>query len=299
MTDAASFRRTSRYVVTSSGDGDEFLERALPPYLRRISSDRAAKQVTDRRDHSLRIWRLTPDAVTDYELPGLQRQGDTPLSERYGTFSRSVARDRPDLNFFAVGHPLVDALGVALHRHVRGRSFLARLRTAAAEPGVVMLSAWRVGGLHLDGSNGVSELALRQLGRRVVWVAVDLTTGDVLGSGVVPKLIAALIKGEGAVDLDRQSAFKGFDIESDRWPATVNGLVAEAAKHAQAVYRTKFGEKDALFCKQLIRDAEEVSRRRPDEGDNYARQRRVTADAVIGATLDLDVVGLLKVESPT
>ena len=63
---------------TSSSDGDASSERALPAYLRSISSDRAAKQITDRKDPGLRIWRLSPDAVTDYELPGMQRQGDTP-----------------------------------------------------------------------------------------------------------------------------------------------------------------------------------------------------------------------------
>ena len=211
-----------------ASDGDALLEKALPPYLRSIGSGRAAKEVADRKDLSLRIWRLSPDVVTDYELPGLQRQGDTPLSDRFGTFFRSVARDRRDLEFFAVGHPLVDALGVALHRHIRGRTFLARLRTAVASPSAVMLSAWRVRGLTSGWPSGVPELAFTptQVGvlfgsrwtcrRTKSWIAVSAT-----------KLVAALIKGDGAADLDRGAAFKCFDIEADSWSGARKGTQSD------------------------------------------------------------------------
>ena len=87
-----------------------------------------------------------------------------------------------------------------------------------------MLSAWRVRGLHLDGPSAVPELAVRRLGRRVVWVALNLTTGEVLDDGVASKLIAALVTGEGAADLDRDAAFKSFEVESDRWSATVKHI---------------------------------------------------------------------------
>jgi ATP-dependent helicase HepA len=297
VTDAASFRATSRYLQPPANEGDALLETALPAYLRSISSERAAKKVTDRKDLSLRIWRLAPDVVTDYELPGLQRQGDTPLSDRFGTFSRSIARDRPDLEFFAVGHPLVDALGVALHGHIRGRTFLARLRTAIASPSTVALSAWRVRGLNLDGPSGVPELALRRLRRRVVWVAVDLSTYEALDLGVTTKLVAALSKGDGAADLDRGAAFTSLDIDAGIWPEAAKALVDRLNGHAQAAYGIKFAESDSRFCEQLSRDAEEVSRTRPDEGERYARERRLTVDAIEDATLELDVVGLLKIES--
>jgi hypothetical protein len=162
-----------------------------------------------------------------------------------------------------------------------------------------MLSAWRVRGLHLDGPDAVPERAVRLLGRRVVWVALNPTTREVLDAGVAPKLIAALVRGEGASDLDRGAAFKGFELESDSWSATVRDLVEEAATHALAAYTVKFADNDTHLCNQLIQDAEQVARTRPDEGENYARERRATVDAIRGATLDLDVVGLVKVESPT
>jgi ATP-dependent helicase HepA len=297
VTDAASFRHTSRYLQVQTNGGDAMLEKALPAYLRSIGNDRAAKQVTDRRDLSLTIWRLSPEAVTDFELPGMQRQDDTPLNERYGTFLRTVARERRDLEFFGVGHPLVDALSLALHRHVRGRTFVGTLAQTGLPAGVVMLSAWRVGGLHLDGPNAVPELAQRFLSHRVVWAAVDVATGVAWDTGSVSRLLVALIKGDGAENVDRDLAFDSFEIGFERWPDTVEAVAAESLRYARDAYDRKFREKDAEFSKRLVQTADEVSRKRPDEGARYAHERRLTAESIEGATLVLDVVGLLRVES--
>lgn len=295
ITDTASFRPSSRYLRQSTCDGDAGLEKALPPYLRSISRDGAAKQVTDRKDVGLRIWRLSPDAVTDYELAGLQREGDTPLNDRYGTFSREVARDRPDLEFYAVGHPLVDALAMAARRHIRGRTFVAKMCTSVASPPVVMVSAWRVGYLEEDGPHAVPELALRLLQRRVVWVIVDLTTNEALDPAIATRLVAALTKEDRVAEVDQDMAV-GYIDAAGEWSKTASALVEQAARHAQEAYKSKFGEKDAHLCEQLTRDAREMSRKRPDEGRHYARTRLATVAAVERATLYLDVLGLLKLE---
>lgn len=297
VTDVASFRNTSPYLKAAGSGGDAVLEKALPAYLQSVGGSRAAKQLADRKDTGLTIWRLSPDAVADYELTGMQRQGDTPLSERYGTFIRTVARERRDLEFFTVGHPVVDALALAMLRHVRGRAFVVRLRSASAKPDAIMLSAWRVHGLRLDGTGSVPELALRRLGRRVVWVGIDLATGEEVASTTASRLLAALVAGEGAEDISRERAPEVFDLEYERWAGHVNALAADSANLAAAAYKTRFGEKDLAFCKHLLRAAQEVKRKRPDENASYSRERELTVRAIEAATLSLDVVGLLKVDS--
>lgn len=297
LTDAASFRRSSHYLSAHGDEGDLALEKALPEYLRSISSDRAAKEVADRKDPSLKVWRLSPDAVTDYELTGMWKSGDTPLSDRFGTFRRTVARDRRDLEFFGVGHPLVDALGAALHGHVRGRAFIARLSAAHQEPCSAMLSAWRVNGLRSDGPAALPDRALRRLRHRVVWVGVDLATGDPLDAGRVARLIKAVIKGEGVADVKREQALDHFEIAFDQWSDTVDALAAASLRCAQEEYKRKYRDKDVEFCERLRQDLAAVSRKRPEESTRYARERQFTIDAVEGAALVLDVVGLLKVES--
>ena len=118
----------------------------------------------------------------------MQRQGDTPLSERYGTFLRTVARDRPDLEFFSVGHPLVDALGFG-GAPSRSRTHIRRLACEPRSQRRAQSCSRLARARSTSGwARGVPELALRRLGRRVVWVAVDLATGDVLAPAVTPKL---------------------------------------------------------------------------------------------------------------
>lgn len=297
LTDAASFRRSNHYLRARGDEGDLALETAVPGYLRSIGGDRAAKQVIDRKDPGLTIWRLSPDAVTDYDLMGMQRSGEAPLSDRFGTFSRTVARDRRDLEFFGVGHPLVDALGAALRGHVRGRAFVARVRGTNQEPCSAMLSAWRVDGLCLDGPTALPEMALRFLRHRVVWVGVDLATGHPFDAARIATLITAVVKGDRTADVKREQALDGFEIAFDQWPETVDSLAGESRRYAQAEYGRKYREKDSEFCANLKQAVAVVSRRRPDESAQYALERERTVKAIEGASVALDAVGLLKVES--
>ena len=131
----------------------------------------------------------------------------------------------------------------------------------------------------------------------MVWVGIDLATGGELATTVTSTLLAALVAGEGAEDVGRERASKVFVIELDSWTEHVNTLAADLADLARVAYKKQFDEKDATFCKHLLRAADEVKRKRPDESAGYVRERRLTARAIEGATLELDVVGLLKVAS--
>lgn len=299
LTDAASFPSTARYLRASECLGDEMLESASPSYLRSIGRESAAKQITDAKDLNLRTWRFRPEEITDYKLVGLEREGENPLQDRYGVFSRSVARERPDLDFFSVGHPLIDALAVAAHDHVRGRSLLVRVQTDAVSPSLVLLSGWRVSNAQLIGSNRVPERALRLLGGRIVWSGLDLETGQALDAAVAGQLASQLVGETGiAHDLSREQAVETFKPNPSRWFATLKDFLEHAAGQAAIAYDTKYRETDATFCEQLIAEAKTVARTRPDEGHGYAQALAATVDAVREAKLGLDVLGLLKIEPP-
>jgi ATP-dependent helicase HepA len=300
LTDAASFRSTTRYLRASECVGDGMLEKYLPPYFRALGRGEAARRVTDHKDINLRIWRLRPEEVSDYKLVGLERQGENPLQERYGTFSRLVARDRRDLDFFAVGHPVIDALAVATREHVRGRSLLVRIQTDAVPPGLVLLSAWRVSDLQQGGPNPIPERALRLLCNRCVWAALDLATGEALDAVVAERIVGQLMSETGAAsDLSQDGAINTFNPEQGRWSATLKELLDITAAQATATYQKKYGEKDVTFCDQLTAVAEEVSRTRLDEGTEYVQSTAAVIEAVKSAKLVLDVLALLKIEPPT
>lgn len=297
LTDAASFRSTSRYLRAAESVADEMLEKSVPLYLRAIGRGEAARRVTDDKDLNLRIWRLRPEEVTDYKLVGLERQGENPLRDCHGTFSRSVARDRPDLDFFAIGHPVVDALAVAVRQHIRGRSLMVRIETDTVTPGLILLTGWRVAPFNPDGTERLSERALRVLGGRVVWGALDIETGEQLDSAMASSLAAEVISEESAIhDMGRDKVVELVKPEHGTWSATLNDLIARAAAKASEVYKEKYRESDASFCEQLLAEAKVVARTRSDEGDEYAQAVSATLVAVQRAELESDVLCLLKVD---
>lgn len=297
MTDAASFHNTNRYLQAREHSGDELLEKWLPCYLRAIGRSSAAKQVTDLKDLNLRIWRLKPEDVSDYQLVGMERQGENPLAEVFGTFTRAVARERPDLDFFAVGHPLVDALAVASREHVRGRSLLARFSTDLVAPGLVLLAGWRARAP--TNPDPVPERALRRLEGRVVWTGMDLETGEPL-DGTIAAQLADRLRAEDAIahDLDPDHAVEAFQPVTGQWSATLNDLLALAASRATDMYAARYGQSDAGFCEQLRADARTVVSTRIEENEGYGKEVEAIAAAIGAAQVTLDVLGLLQIVAP-
>jgi ATP-dependent helicase HepA len=285
MTDAASFHNANRYLQAREHSGDELLEKWLPSYLRAI------------KDLNLRIWRLKPEDVSDYQLVGIERQGENPLAEVFGTFTRAVARERPDLDFFAVGHPLVDALAVAAREHVRGRSLLARFSTDLVAPGLVVLAGWRARAQ--TNADPVPERALRRLEGRVVWTAMDLETGEPL-DGTIAAQLANQLRAEDAIahDLDPDHAVEAFQPVAGQWSATLNELVALAASRATGLYGARYGQSDAGFCEQLRADARTVVSTRIEESEGYGKEVEAIVAAIGAAQVTLDVLGLLQIVAP-
>lgn len=298
LTDAASFRSSRRYLRTAESVADKKLEESLPYYLRAIGRSEAARHITDRKDANLKIWRLVPEEVTDYRLVGLERQGNNPLQDYFGTFSRSVAHERPDLEFFSTGHTLVDALSIALREHIRGRSLIAKLPAGDLSPGLVLLSGWRVSLRPKEGANAWPEPATRLLATRMVWIGLDLQTGQTLGASILGSLTAQLRDKESdARDLAREQAVQAFGTALGAWSDSLDQLLKRAQEQADAHYRTKYQAVDSAFCDQLLLEARAVARTRADEGDEYAQVMAATIGAIQRVELELDVVGLIKLEA--
>lgn len=297
LTDEASFRSTRRYLRTADSEADAQLEDALPTYLRAIGRPEAARQITDRSDVNLKIWRLRPEDVTDYKLVGLEREGSNPLKECFGTFSRPVARERHDLEFFSIGHPLVDALNLAVRDHLRGRALLLRLPAGDRSPGMLLLSAWRVSLRPTDSALVVPEPAARLMSMRTVWAGLDLETSKTIDAPTLSHLTTQLLdKDSHMADLRREQAIETLASPQTAWSDDLHQLLDRARDEATGQYRARYRDADQAFCDQLLAEARTVARTRIDEGDAYAQAVAFTIGAVQSAQLELDVACLLQLE---
>jgi ATP-dependent helicase HepA len=295
LTDAASFRKTSRYLRAHESVGEGRLEQSLPSYLQAIGRTSAAKRVTDAKDPNLKVWLLRPEEVTEYELLGMARQDQNPLHDRLGTFSRLVARDRPDLDFFSIGHPLVDALLMAAHEHVRGRTVLAEVQTDLVSPGVFMLSAWRVQDLYSRSTAPVPERALRMLGNRVVWCVIDIESNEPLETSVSSHLVRLLLSDSNSIRVwSRAHAVEVLKPEPGLWSIRLDSALERASMQARAVYDKKYRNADVAFCDQLLADAKYDARVGQDEA---VGTEAAIVEAISGASLAPDVVGLVRIKS--
>jgi ATP-dependent helicase HepA len=299
VTDAASFRST-RYLRSVESTADTLLEEALPPYLRALGNGQVAKRITDSKDLNLRTWRLRPEDVTDYKLPGLDRDGDNPLRDRYGTFSRAVARERADLEFFTVGHPVVDAIAIAAHQHVAGRSFMARIITDALPAGLYLLSCWRPADAQPGRPEPIPERAMRLLNDRSLWTGVDFETGNEVDSSAAQRVVDQIRENEAAAtDLTKATALEVFRPEPGQWAITLKQMLDRSEGSVMAQYASKYQLLDAELCSRLTAEAEDAIRTHPDEGSDYAEGLTAAVAAIQAVKLGVDALGLLKVDAPS
>jgi ATP-dependent helicase HepA len=125
MLDEASFNRAAAerlQQVTQSRGAEEELEHSFVRYLRSISSKRAARAEDDPR-YPTGVWTLHPDQFRHGVFPRAGDGQEELFRKVRGTFRRTIAQARPDLEFFAAGHPLFDAVVRSLGESVAGRTY--------------------------------------------------------------------------------------------------------------------------------------------------------------------------------
>lgn len=299
LTDAASFRSSSRYLRSLEASAGVMLENAAPLYLRSCARKDSARQVTDMKDANLKIWRLRPGDVSEFQLLGIERKAEDSLQERYGTFSRVTARERPDLEFFSVGHPVIDALADASRRYVRGRTFAVRSVSNDINPGFYLSVRWRV----IPGVVGPEDVSIertiRHLNGRYVHNVVDIETEGFLNEQDRRSVVELLDpERESTSDFRGEPLLEELSTLLDTWGARVVRMVRASEEVATEIHSERYGELDRTFCADLSADAAFVLRTRRDETPAYARSLECCIAALKNARVTLDSLGIVRVTGP-
>jgi hypothetical protein len=256
----------------------------------------SARQVTDIKDANLRIWRLRPSDVSDFQLLGIERKGEDALQERYGTFARLIARERPDLEFYSVGHPVVDALADASRRYVKGRTFAVQAKSIGIEPGYYLCIRWRV----IPGAAGIEDVSVERVDRyltgRFVPDVIDIGTEESVAEQQRNAVDALLHPpGLGAADFRGEQLLNALSPFLESWGTKIARLVGASETHALAIYADRYGALDRAFSAELAADASLVARTRDDETPAYSRSLDACVAALKDVRVTLDSVGIVKV----
>lgn len=124
MLDAASHDRKSAEVfrrAQSTPERDFALETAFCDWLKFIAGN-GSLRFTRAADYPDGIIEFRPNQIP----PGLVNvvtSADGNVADRFGTFRREIAQERPDLEFFSVGNEFFDSVCKALEESTKGRSY--------------------------------------------------------------------------------------------------------------------------------------------------------------------------------
>jgi ATP-dependent helicase HepA len=120
LLDEASFNPKLANVYSSAG---RYNDENLPSLFIEHFKNLTVKPESSVRAISEGIWKFKPD---DVPLGALDIQGTAESSEfgiRTGTFSRSIAQNRRDIEFFSYGNPIFDAVLGSLQSKLHGRTY--------------------------------------------------------------------------------------------------------------------------------------------------------------------------------
>lgn len=295
LTDIASFNRSRRTPHSQAHSADARLEESFPRYLRTIGVGDVARRVTDQRDLNLKIWRLKPEDVTQVQLPGIHGKAVAQIGDHYGTFLRSVARDRPDLEFFSTGHELFEAVCSVARDHVTGRTFVIQVKAAPPPPGLYLLTTWNVApgsGSRRDVRLGRAE---RHLYGRQVRVLMDIATSEVVDRSVTRHLVSILATENGPIKDLRQKAISVMDGALQTWPLEVAKLSQLARAQATVENIELFAGDDQEFTDAIAREVVRLRQTGHVEGLDQAEAMTECVASVQNPLIELDSMGVIQV----
>jgi ATP-dependent helicase HepA len=254
LTDIASFNRILRRSTDASQTADARIEEFFPRYMRTIGVGQVANRVTDKKDLNLRIWRLRPEDVTQVQLPGIHRNQNGQLGDHFGTFLRSVARDRPDLEFFASGNGLFEAVCSVAQSHITGRTFAVQVHNDSLAPGIYILSTWQV----CPGTTNVEEKhigrALRHLYGRRIRIMVETTSGEFVDSVLVRGFETCLFdESSDVVDL-RDKGTTLIDGTQSSWASTIDSLTNASKLRVPNENNKSYGGVDQDYSDRITQE---------------------------------------------
>jgi hypothetical protein len=107
--------------VQSTPERDAALEKAFADYFCFIAGPRSVRYVRA-GDYAEGVLSFQPEDVRGMRL-ALSKEANGCLRERHGTFRRTLAQERPDLEFFSVGNEFFDAVCASLCQSSKGRTY--------------------------------------------------------------------------------------------------------------------------------------------------------------------------------
>jgi len=254
LTDLASFNRSLRRVGDTSHTADARIEESFPRYMRTIGVGSVARRVTDQRDMNLRIWCLRPEDVTQVQLPGIHRSTNGQLGDHYGTFLRTVARDRPDLEFFSTGNGLFDAVCEVAQSHMTGRTFAIQVTSETLPQGLYVLSTWKV----CPDASAADEkrlgLAMRHLYGRRIRILAEAATGTLVDSATVRSLESLLTTEDTAITDVRDKGVALIEGAQSQWPALVSAITARAKARVPSENHAAYVGEDQDFAERMTQE---------------------------------------------
>ncbi len=296
ITDANSFRTGSRYMRTTAAESDRHVEEALPQYFRSMARADSVKRTSDSKDPNQQVWRLQPEHLAGIRLPGVMKSGDTGLAEHIGTFSRTVARDRRDLEFFAPGNALFDAISKLSTDHVRGRTYAVAVTVGDVPPGRYLVVGTRaVLPVPADPATAPNvSRAERHLFPRRVFGAVEIGTGDLLSAEGAGKLYTTCLRTASTIsEVPKEYLKKVFAELLDDWSGLVDARLTQVHRACEAEAKAKFAELDDEFVQRLQVELRAGLSAMAGDTNEIAELYDANIQAVQCASLAFDSIGIV------
>lgn len=295
LTDATSFKKTSHYLKALSATSDLQLEDSFPNYFRTISRPESAKKVTDRKDLNLKIWRFKPGDVSQFKLIGLEKFGDKELHERYGTFSRSVARDRPDLEFFSIGHPLIDSVSLLTSLIARGRTFAVKIKSSdLVRTGHYFFVKWKFNSQINDECYQVNKVD-RLLSLRNVFTIFDINSNEQISELVSDEMYKVIRSNLGVENLNGEKLIDELGQLTEDWGPLVSDLLKMSECSAQALYESKYKNLDNQLVLEFRDSIEKLSLSILEDHEELANQLISYIESFTKVIPIIDSIGIIVV----
>jgi ATP-dependent helicase HepA len=295
LTDATSFKKTSHYLKALSATSDHELEDSFPNFFRIISRPESAKKVTDRKDLNLNIWRFKPGDVSQFNLVGLEKLGDKELHERYGTFSRTVARDRPDLEFFSIGHPLIDSVSALTSLVAKGRTFAIKIKSShLVKAGHYFLVKWKFTSSIDDESDQTNKVD-RLLSLRNVFTIFDINSEEQISELVSDEMYKVIHSNLGVQNLNLEVLIDELGQLTEDWGPLVSVLLKKSECSAKTLYEIKYKSLDDQLILEFKDSIEKFSLSVLEDQEQLASQFDTYIKCFAKISPIIDSIGIIVV----
>ena len=295
LTDLASFNRRLRRGSDATMTADARIEEYFPRYMRTIGVGQVANRVTDKRDVNLRVWRLRPEDVTQVQLAGIHRNKNGQLGDHYGTFLRSVARDRPDLEFFAAGNGLFEAVCSVAQSHIIGRTFAIQFQSEALSPGLYILSTWKICPSMTAGDAKHLGRALRHLYGRRVRILTDTAAGELIDSALIRGLESHLFAEDSSILDLRDKGATLMEGGQSSWASLVASITNSARLRAPLENSQTYGGEDQDFADQIAQEIARLKQWGRGDSKELIAALKACLNSVKSPVVELDSLGLVQI----